>query len=74
MICRIGKGAFGYVYKVREKQTRAIYATKQLPNTDNNKMEVCVDFVSIMLLLVLCDRFSYKLVSMTREWYVCTTL
>ena len=40
MMSRIGKGAFGYVYKVRERQTRAIYAAKQLPNTDNNKMEV----------------------------------
>ena len=37
---RIGKGAFGWVYKIRDKQTRAIYAAKQLANTANNKKEV----------------------------------
>ena len=39
-IRRIGKGAFGWVYKVRERQTRTIYATKQLTNNDSNKKEV----------------------------------
>ena len=39
---RIGRGAFGWVYKVRERQTRATYAAKQLTNNDRNKKEVSV--------------------------------
>ena len=36
----VGKGAFGSVYKIRDKTTRIIYASKHLINTPSNKEEV----------------------------------
>lgn len=39
-MCAIGKGAFGSVYKIRDKTTRIIYAAKHLINIPSNREEV----------------------------------
>ena len=36
----VGKGSFGKVYKVRDKKTKAIYATKHQKYNDSNMKEV----------------------------------
>lgn len=36
----IGKGAFGSVYKIRDKTTRRLYAAKVVDNIPSNKAEV----------------------------------
>ena len=40
VVKEVGKGAFGWVYKVRDRKTRAIYAAKLLENNESNKKEV----------------------------------
>ena len=36
----VGRGSFGHVYKVRDKKTKAIYATKHQKYNDSNMKEV----------------------------------
>ena len=57
MVCEIGKGAFGSVYKIRDKTTRSLYAAKHLENIPSNKTEVrrvLVGEFEIINLIDLC--------------------
>ena len=65
----VGKGSFGKVYKVRDKKTKAIYATKHQTYNDSNIKEVdsphcnCSSFLrSCFPCCVLCGgRLGFKL-------------
>ncbi len=40
VVQKIGKGAFGSVYRVRDRRTRGLYAAKHVEYNDSNRKEV----------------------------------
>ena len=44
----VGKGSFGYVYKVRDTKTKAIYAAKRLEYNVSNMKEASLDNISAL--------------------------
>lgn len=49
VVQKIGKGAFGSVYKVRDRRTRGLYAAKHVEYNESNRKEVRRASVSSVL-------------------------